>query len=470
MGPRRWDQVAARPPWTRPRSRPPARRDLTRKAADEHRAVQHGGDPPALRGPLRGQRPHRGAVGLAAARRPEPALRQRRHGAVQALLPRPGDPAVRRARSACRSACAPSTSRRSARPPGTARSSRCAATSPSATTSRRARSSSPGTWSPSRRPTAARLRRVAALRLGLRRRRRGGRALDARVTGLPDDRIIRLGKKDNYWSHGRARPGRPVLGDPHRPRARRSAPTATSRTRGPLPGVLEPRLHAGRAHRRSARKEDFDIVGSAAEEEHRHRHGPGAGRLPAPGRRQHVRDRRDVPRHRARRGAHRATLRRRPRRRRPVPGRRRPRAQRADADRRRRDPGQRGPRLRAAPPAAPRGALDAAARRRGPGRCPSCCRSAATRWARPTPSSQRDWERISTVAYAEEDAFRQTLRAGTQIFDLAAAEREEARAARQLSGDQAFAAARHLRLPDRPDPGDGGRAGADRRRARASGG
>jgi alanyl-tRNA synthetase len=31
----------------------------------------------------------------------------------------------------------------------------------------------------------------------------------------------------------------------------------------------------------------------------------------------------------------------------------------------------------------------------------------------------RDWERISTVAYAEEDAFRQTLRAGTQIFDLA---------------------------------------------------
>ena len=25
----------------------------------------------------------------------------------------------------------------------------------------------------------------------------------------------------------------------------------------------------------------------------------------------------------------------------------------------------------------------------------------------------RDWERISTVAYAEEDAFRQTLRAGT---------------------------------------------------------
>jgi len=30
----------------------------------------------------------------------------------------------------------------------------------------------------------------------------------------------------------------------------------------------------------------------------------------------------------------------------------------------------------------------------------------------------RDWERISSVAYAEEDAFRQTLRAGTSIFDM----------------------------------------------------
>jgi alanyl-tRNA synthetase len=49
-----------------------------------------------------------------------------------------------------------------------------------------------------------------------------------------------------------------------------------------------------------------------------------------------------------------------------------------------------------------------------------------------------DWERISTIAYAEEDAFRQTLRTGTQIFDLAA---DRAREAGQtvVSGDQAFA-------------------------------
>ena len=30
----------------------------------------------------------------------------------------------------------------------------------------------------------------------------------------------------------------------------------------------------------------------------------------------------------------------------------------------------------------------------------------------------RDWERISTIAYAEEHAFRQTLRSGTTIFDV----------------------------------------------------
>ena len=50
-------------------------------------------------------------------------------------------------------------------------------------------------------------------------------------------------------------------------------------------------------------------------------------------------------------------------RRRPAAGGRRPRPVRADADRRRRHPRQRGPRLRAAPAAAPGGPLDAAARR-----------------------------------------------------------------------------------------------------------
>ena len=60
----------------------------------------------------------------AGVRRPQPAVRQRRHGAVQALLPRPADAPVGPRHVACRSASAPVTSRRSARPRGTARSSR----------------------------------------------------------------------------------------------------------------------------------------------------------------------------------------------------------------------------------------------------------------------------------------------------------------------------------------------------------
>jgi len=50
----------------------------------------------------------------------------------------------------------------------------------------------------------------------------------------------------------------------------------------------------------------------------------------------------------------------------------------------------------------------------------------------------RDWERISTIAYGEEDAFRQTLRAGTAIFDLATTEVKQG-GGQQLSGSKAFA-------------------------------
>ena len=50
----------------------------------------------------------------------------------------------------------------------------------------------------------------------------------------------------------------------------------------------------------------------------------------------------------------------------------------------------------------------------------------------------RDWDRIAAVAYAEEDAFRQTLRAGTQIFDLATSQVRDAGGDR-LSGERAFA-------------------------------
>ncbi|WP_203335525.1 alanine--tRNA ligase [Nocardioides limicola] len=54
------------------------------------------------------------------------------------------------------------------------------------------------------------------------------------------------------------------------------------------------------------------------------------------------------------------------------------------------------------------------------------------------PDLEADFARISSVAYAEEDAFRKTLQAGTQIFDLAAAEVRDSGGSR-LSGAKAFA-------------------------------
>src|SRR5687767_8350698 len=82
----------ATPPGPGPRSAaatagPP----LTRKATPDG----HRGDPPTVRRPLRAARPPGRALGLVAARRPQPAVRQRRHGAVQALLPGPGVAALR---------------------------------------------------------------------------------------------------------------------------------------------------------------------------------------------------------------------------------------------------------------------------------------------------------------------------------------------------------------------------------------
>ena len=54
----------------------------------------------------------------------------------------------------------------------------------------------------------------------------------------------------------------------------------------------------------------------------------------------------------------------------------------------------------------------------------------------------QNWERISAVAFAEEDAFRQTLKAGSQIFDLAAGALRQAQGPGGerpvLSGEKAF--------------------------------
>ncbi len=54
------------------------------------------------------------------------------------------------------------------------------------------------------------------------------------------------------------------------------------------------------------------------------------------------------------------------------------------------------------------------------------------------PEVASDFDRIKDVAFAEEDAFRKTLQAGTQIFDLAATEIKQAKRT-LLPGDKAFA-------------------------------
>ncbi len=53
------------------------------------------------------------------------------------------------------------------------------------------------------------------------------------------------------------------------------------------------------------------------------------------------------------------------------------------------------------------------------------------------PELDDQWQRIQAIAYAEEDAFRQTLRSGTTMFDLAA-NQTIATGSRRLRGDQAF--------------------------------
>ena len=79
------------------------------------------------------------------------------------------------------------------------------------------------------------------------------------------------------------------------------------------------------------------------------------------------------------------------------------------------------------------------------------------------PEVETDWARISQIAYAEEEAFRRTLTTGTQIFDVAVA---DAKAEQPNRADRrpGVPAARHVRFSDRPDAGDGLRAGSQRRR------
>ena len=79
------------------------------------------------------------------------------------------------------------------------------------------------------------------------------------------------------------------------------------------------------------------------------------------------------------------------------------------------------------------------------------------------PELVTDFDRIYRIAVAEETAFNRTLTSGSRLFE------EAARATKQSGADGAVGfrrlhAARHLRLPPRAHPRNGGRGGSVRRR------
>ena len=313
--PRRKPSCAAATGWCLmggPSSRTARRR--TRKASsDGHRR-----DPPPLRRAFRGGRTHGCALGSAAARRPEPAVRQRRHGAVQAVLPGPGDAAVRPRRE--RAEVCAHARHRGGRQDDAARHVLRDVRQLLVRRLLQGRGH-PARLGPGHQVAGRRWLRDGggpAVAVGAPGRRRGAPAVDD--GHRPAVRAHRQARaQGELLVDGRARPRRTVLRDPLRPRARlRSgrrvhdddADLDARQARGPLPGVLEPGLHAGRAQR-GPEQGGLRHRRAAAEEEHRHRDGPRAGGLPAAGQAEHVRDRRHVPRDREGPGDHRPPLRRR---------------------------------------------------------------------------------------------------------------------------------------------------------------
>ena len=232
---------------------------------------------------------------------------------------------------------------------------------------------SPGSWSPAASPTAASGFPEDQLWVTVYQDDDEAVGLWKRIAGVPDDRIVRLGKNDNYWSHGRPRPGRSLQRDLLRPRPRVRPRRRPGRRRGPLPRVLEPRLHAVRAQRRAGPRRTSTSSATCRPRTSTPGWASSGSRASCRASTTSTRSTRSGRSSTGRGAVAGKTYGADHRRRRAPARRRRPRAHRADAHRRRRHPRQRGTRLRAAPDDPARRAQHAPAR---------CRRADAARAAR----------------------------------------------------------------------------------------
>ncbi len=354
-------------------------------------------DQEAVPGSLRQRRPHRGAQRLGDPRRSEPAVRQRRHGAVRAVLPGPAHPAV------CHGHQHPEVHphpryRRGGHhhpaqhllPDGGQLLLRRLLQAPGHRTGLDP-ADQPG------RRGRLRVRPGAALGHGLLRRRRGRSSCGRRSPGCR-----RSASSAAAWPTTTGRwvfPGRAG-------RARRSTTTA-----GPDYGIEGgPEANEDRyieiwnlvfmqnERGEGTSKEDFEILGPLPRQNIDT--GMGVERIACLLQGVDNVYETDLMRpmiDTVGRGARpAATAQGSARRRRALPGHRRPQPHRGDHHRRRCHPVQRGPRLRAAPAAAPHRPRGQAAGHRAPDRRRPDGHACATRWARPT----RSWSPTSTGSTA----------------------------------------------------------------------